>query len=99
MTDVIDMNVCMDMTWSLSRVTEVNQAKPCIGNEEDCWMCLRRDFLKDPKAIGLIARGLGGRLPGGGRGWPASCGRTNLALLEPKDLIVIERTLFLLVDD
>lgn len=99
MKNVIDMNVCMDIARSLLKVTDLNAGNHWIGNAERCWMCLRRDSWKDSKAIGLIARGLSGRLPGGGRARPASCGRANLSLLEPKDLIVIERQLFLLVDD
>jgi hypothetical protein len=99
MKNVIDMNVCMDIARSLLKVIEFNAANHCIGNAEGCWMYLRRDSWKDSKAIGLIARGLSGRLPGGGRARPASCGRANLSLLEPKDLIVIERQLVLLVDD
>ena len=99
MTNVTDMNVCMDVPRSLLNVTEVNTTNHCIDNAEGRWMCLRRDFLKDSKAIGLIARGLSGRLPGGGRARPASRGRAQLALLEPTDLLVIERQLFLHVDD
>lgn len=91
MTNVIDMNVCMDMTRSPLNVPEVSSTNHCIGNAEGCWMRLRRDFLKASKAIGLIARGLSGRLPGGGR--------AELALLEPTDLRIIERQLFLHVDD
>lgn len=99
MKNVIDMNVCTDIARSLLKVAEFNVANHSLGNAEGCWMCLRRVFWKDSKAIGLIARGLSGRLPGGGRARPASCGRANLSLLEPKDLIVIDRQLFLVVDD
>ena len=93
------MNVCMDIARSLLKVTDFNTGNHCIGNAEGYRRCLCREFWTVSMAIRLIARGLCGRLPGGGRARPASCGRAELALLEPKDLIVIERQLFLLVDD
>lgn len=43
MTNVIDMNVCMDMTRSPLIVPEVNTTNYCIGNAEGCWMRPRRE--------------------------------------------------------
>jgi hypothetical protein len=93
------MNVCMDIARALLKATDFNTGNHYIGNAESYRRCLRPEFWTDSMAIRLITRGLSGRLPGGGRARPASCGRANLSLLEPKDLIVIERQLFLLVDD
>lgn len=58
-----------------------------------------RGFLTRSKANAPIGSGSSGRLAGGGRGRPASCGGTNLSLLEHGDLIIIQRQILLMLDD